>query len=480
MGNAPSDCHCRAAWCSTGNPGHVEVQQCEEEVRFCDFTSPSKVNSVKYLKKAAPTSDSLPREPSLGPMESPRVPMISRTSREQGDGPDSGSKTSCSLALEAKLGSPPPAPEKKAVEKKEKASPGDGENTTHVYPNGEVYAGEWNGNRRHGWGIQVWPDGSKYEGEWGDDCCDGMGRFRQPEGVTYEGQWQAGRVHGHGVCISADGSRYAGQWQDDLQHGRGVEKWPNGAMYDGQYVASCRSGKGNFVWPDGSSYEGSFLKNAIHGHGVHHWTDGRKYTGDWLGNKMHGKGKLLWADGRRYEGSFLRDLKHGPGKITWPDGRSYTGSWKDGKRHGPGTYCSAQGEECLGEWLEDGSWVPVQSASGDAKGGPGSKASPRKPSPSPSPESTRKPRAKGLPNLLGGGGRWQRPKAPAAAAPLGRGETGGVGEQAKVGVDRCPSDPPRPHPLAHVGSSRSGGSLGSRLGRLGDTEPEEYVVHHQV
>ena len=34
------------------------------------------------------------------------------------------------------------------------------------FKNGVVYKGEWSGNVRHGYGVQIWPDGAKYEGMW--------------------------------------------------------------------------------------------------------------------------------------------------------------------------------------------------------------------------------------------------------------------------------------------------------------------------
>ena len=34
----------------------------------------------------------------------------------------------------------------------------------YTFKSGAVYEGEWKGNVRDGWGIQIWPDGAKYEG----------------------------------------------------------------------------------------------------------------------------------------------------------------------------------------------------------------------------------------------------------------------------------------------------------------------------
>jgi hypothetical protein len=33
-----------------------------------------------------------------------------------------------------------------------------------TFPGGATYTGEWVGDNREGYGIQLWPDGAKYEG----------------------------------------------------------------------------------------------------------------------------------------------------------------------------------------------------------------------------------------------------------------------------------------------------------------------------
>ena len=37
---------------------------------------------------------------------------------------------------------------------------------SHVYANGDSYAGEWKDGKKHGQGIYTWADGERYEGEW--------------------------------------------------------------------------------------------------------------------------------------------------------------------------------------------------------------------------------------------------------------------------------------------------------------------------
>lgn len=46
------------------------------------------------------------------------------------------------------------------------------------FKNGVIYHGEWRGNIRWGYGVQVWPDGAKYEGDWVNGKANGKGTFR--------------------------------------------------------------------------------------------------------------------------------------------------------------------------------------------------------------------------------------------------------------------------------------------------------------
>ena len=43
------------------------------------------------------------------------------------------------------------------------------------FKNGVIYHGEWKGNIRWGFGVQVWPDGAKYEGDWVNGKANGKG-----------------------------------------------------------------------------------------------------------------------------------------------------------------------------------------------------------------------------------------------------------------------------------------------------------------
>lgn len=62
-----------------------------------------------------------------------------------------------------------------------------------------------------------------------DDAID-------PETVeTYSGQWEADRRHGYGVCHRSDGVIYEGQWMKNQRHGYGQTHFPDGSSEQGRY-----------------------------------------------------------------------------------------------------------------------------------------------------------------------------------------------------------------------------------------------------
>jgi len=68
------------------------------------------------------------------------------------------------------------------------------ENVNTSILNKANYKGQWKGEMRHGYGIQIWPDGAKYEGYWQNDKAHGKGKFYHAEGDVYEGDWVEDKV----------------------------------------------------------------------------------------------------------------------------------------------------------------------------------------------------------------------------------------------------------------------------------------------
>ena len=86
---------------------------------------------------------------------------------------------------------------------------------TYTYPNGDQYAGEWEGGDYHGQGTHTWPDGRKYVGEWKDDKRHGQGIYTLANGEQYVGGWKDDKRHGQGIYTFASGShKIVGEWND--------------------------------------------------------------------------------------------------------------------------------------------------------------------------------------------------------------------------------------------------------------------------
>jgi hypothetical protein len=62
---------------------------------------------------------------------------------------------------------------------------------------GNVYVGEWIGEKRDGVGTQVWAvNGTKYTGQWRSNVPHGEGKFVKANGDIHHGSWHKGRAHG--------------------------------------------------------------------------------------------------------------------------------------------------------------------------------------------------------------------------------------------------------------------------------------------
>jgi hypothetical protein len=82
----------------------------------------------------------------------------------------------------------------------------------YTFKSGATYDGEWKGNMRDGWGIQVWPDGAKYEGttprlhyitllgEWRNNKAHGKGKFWHVDGDIFDGN-----LSSHGLIPQVNG-----------------------------------------------------------------------------------------------------------------------------------------------------------------------------------------------------------------------------------------------------------------------------------
>lgn len=215
---------------------------------------------------------------------------------------------------------------------------------------GRSYEGRLEAGRKVGRGTHVWADGQRYAGDWLNDLPDGQGEWSSPKGDRYVGGFRAGKRTGKGRMVYANQIEYEGDWQDDRPTGQGVFKFANGDVYSGQFLAGEQSGQGTLTHRNGDRHTGQWLKGMREGKGVAEWKDGQRYEGDWHANRKEGQGVMRFADGGSYEGAWVNDRPLGQGVIKFASGDSYTGQVRDGVPQGKGLYTWGSGDKFEGDF----------------------------------------------------------------------------------------------------------------------------------
>eukprot|EP00927_Polykrikos_kofoidii_P022508 TRINITY_DN20980_c0_g1_i1.p1 TRINITY_DN20980_c0_g1~~TRINITY_DN20980_c0_g1_i1.p1 ORF type:complete len:459 (+),score=82.14 TRINITY_DN20980_c0_g1_i1:198-1379(+) len=153
---------------------------------------------------------------------------------------------------------------------------------------GASYHGEWQGDKKTGYGVQVYPNGDKYEGQWGNGVRDGEGTLWVPTGKAgklrklYVGGWKDDHRHGRGTCFFKNGEFFQGSWDDGKMHGRGTLRYSNGDLYIGEWHDGLRSGQGTLNRANGDCYEGYWLEDKREGSGSYFYAEsGKVFVGDW-------------------------------------------------------------------------------------------------------------------------------------------------------------------------------------------------------
>ncbi|KAJ9449975.1 Phosphatidylinositol 4-phosphate 5-kinase 3 [Diplonema papillatum] len=168
-----------------------------------------------------------------------------------------------------------------------------------LFPNGDMYIGEYRNNKRHGVGCYYW---SRTE-------------------EIYIGQWKANLRSGKGRMFNGGKGRYYGMWANDAQAGKGRYTHASGDTYAGDFLNGEPEGHGTYtVAQDTSQLTGTFHK-------------GKFLFGDWV-----------LAGGQVYYGVFKDFKPIGKGVFHY-------------KTKTPGETFSQSGE-----YLADGLWVPTSLA----------------------------------------------------------------------------------------------------------------------
>ena len=87
---------------------------------------------------------------------------------------------------------------------------------------GYIYMGDFNNNKKEGYGTIIWKDGNKYQGEFKDNQLNGYGMIEFTGDKFYQGEVKNGRMDGFGEFFWKDEKRYIGNYKNDKRNGFGV------------------------------------------------------------------------------------------------------------------------------------------------------------------------------------------------------------------------------------------------------------------
>ncbi|XP_024983824.1 phosphatidylinositol 4-phosphate 5-kinase 6-like isoform X3 [Cynara cardunculus var. scolymus] len=209
----------------------------------------------------------------------------------------------------------------------DEASDADVCQTEKIFPNGDIYIGQWATDYPHGNGKYLWPDGCMYLGEWYKGKIRGKGKFSWPSGSTYEGQFKNGYMNGGGTFTGSLNDTYRGSWVMNRKQGKGTQSYANGDHYEGEWRKGFHDGQGRY-----------------------HWSSGHQYIGQWKKGKMNGNGTMIWANGNRYDGSWEDGLPKGNGTFHWQDGSFYAGVWSRDQKEQSGKFYPSTSQDPHDDW----------------------------------------------------------------------------------------------------------------------------------
>ena len=87
---------------------------------------------------------------------------------------------------------------------------------------GYTYEGEFNDNKKEGYGTIIWEDGNKYQGEFKNNQLNGYGLIEYPGKKYYQGEIKNGRMDGFGEFFWNEDKKYIGNYKNDKRNGFGV------------------------------------------------------------------------------------------------------------------------------------------------------------------------------------------------------------------------------------------------------------------
>jgi hypothetical protein len=160
------------------------------------------------------------------------------------------------------------------------------------------------GNCEDGGGVYLYEDGRKLYGEFRNDKAKDKVICYYPNGNKYIGNWEKNKREGFGLFYN-NGKEESGVWYNDIFLGITVTRSQEGCV-----LGNCLNGEGIFVYSDDTRYNGKFKDGLASGFGVCYYTDGDIYIGQWSDHNFHGEGTLYFHDGSLLEGLWKNGALH--------------------------------------------------------------------------------------------------------------------------------------------------------------------------
>jgi len=280
------------------------------------------------------------------------------------------------------------------------------------YPNGDIYKGDWNDNKKNGKGEMQYKNGNKYKGTWKNDMKYGEGMMKYFNGQSYNGLWKNdlyddifngetmlsfekngeefagpefdidcqdvddeeyevtinykdgskfegtitcidGELIANGVMTYSNGNIYGGNFLRGMKNEFGSMFYSNGDVYEGEWQDDLKNGEGEMKYANGDIYNGEWKYDLKNGQGEMKYSNQDIYSGEWEGDLKQGIGKMNYANGNKYIGQWNDDIKYGKGEIKYENGDIYKGQFENDMKHGKGEMTYNNGDIYIGQWKND-------------------------------------------------------------------------------------------------------------------------------
>jgi len=135
-----------------------------------------------------------------------------------------------------------------------------------VYPNGNVYTGDYSQGKFNGKGTYLM-SGMTYTGDFVDNYWHGFGKLHFADGSVLEGQFTNG-MEFYGKITYSNGHTFEGHISNEMVL-NGTVKYANGCVFEGTFTDNNLI-SGKYVWKNGSTYIGDFNKNIASNRGIYY------------------------------------------------------------------------------------------------------------------------------------------------------------------------------------------------------------------